>query len=139
MAARGRHATCLVVEDEPLTRWSLVRFLESRGLEAHAVDSAELALALLQEWPADVLISDVRLPGMDGLELVNRCQNLRRRPRIILVTGSDGPPLPAGLDRLGVLGVVDKPFNFDFLARLLASITRNKAPTGTNAGGAAPP
>lgn len=130
MAAPGCYTTCLVVDDEPLICWSLVRFLEARGLEARSVGSAELALALLQERPVDLLISDIRLPGMNGLELVNRCQGLPRRPGIILVTGSKAPPLPAGLDRLGVLGVIEKPFILDSLAQLLAGVLR---PSG-NAG-----
>ena len=114
-------ATCLVVDDEPLIRWSLVRFLEARGLEARSVASGELALALLREWPVDLLITDVRLPGMDGLELAKRCQDLRAHQLVILVTGSGSPPLPPDLNPLGVLGVIEKPFILDSLAHLLAS------------------
>ncbi len=131
-----RRPTYLVVDDEPLIRWSLVRVLEARGLEARSVASAELALALLQEWPVDYLISDIHLPGMDGLELVHRCQRLRRRPGIILVIGSVAPPLPSDLDRLGVLGVIEKPFILDSLAPILDSVLQQPGRAGAgNAGG----
>lgn len=123
--APPRNPRCLVVDDEPLIRWSVVRFLEARGLEARSVGSGELAVALLQEWPVDFLLTDVHLPGMDGLELINRCQGLRPRPGIILVTGSGIPPLPPDLDRLGILGVVEKPRVLDSLAPLLAGILRD--------------
>ena len=121
MVGSGCYATCLVVDDEPLICWSLVRFLEARGFRARSVGSGELALALLREWPVDLLITDVRLPGMDGLELARRCQDVRAHQLVILVTGSAFPRLPTDLDRLGVLGVIEKPFILDALAHLLAS------------------
>jgi DNA-binding NtrC family response regulator len=126
----GCHPRCLVVDDETLICWSLVRFLEARGLEARSVATAELALALLREWPVDYLISDIRLPGMDGLELVNRCQTLRHRPGIILITGSGTPSFAANLPHLGVLGVIEKPFIFDSIARLLSGVLQQPGNAG---------
>lgn len=125
-----RHPRCLVVDDDPLLRWSLVRFLEARGLEARSVESGKLALALLQEWPVDFLITDACLSGMDELDLVKRCQGLRRRPGIILLTGGQAPTLPSDPDRLGVLGVIEKPLVLDSLADLLDGLLKK-------AGGAA--
>lgn len=124
VVAPGRHQRCLVVDDDPLLRWSLVRFLEARGLEARSVESGKLALALLQEWPVDFLITDACLSGMDELELVKRCQGLRRRPGIILLTEGEAPPPPRDLDEFGVLGVIEKPLILDSLARLLAGIQK---------------
>jgi CheY-like chemotaxis protein len=67
---------------------------------------------------------------MNGLELVNRCQSLRRRPSIILVTGSNAPSLPTDLDRLGVLGVIEKPSSLESLARLLTGILQHPGRAG---------
>lgn len=119
-----RHLRCLVVDDDPLVRWSLVRFLEARGLEARSVGSGDLALALLQEWPVDLLIITAHLSGVDELELVKGSQGLRPRPGIILLTEGKAPPLPRNLDDLGVLGVLEKPLILDSLARLLAGIPK---------------
>ena len=116
----GRCGRCLVVDEDPLVRWSLVRFLEARCREARSVASGELALALLREWPVDILIADARLAGMTGAELLTRCQGLRPCPGIILLAGSGPPPFPINLDRLGVIGVIEKPLVFDSLAQLLA-------------------
>lgn len=130
VVAPGRHQRCLVVDDDPLLRWSLVRFLEARGLEARSVESGKLALALLQEWPVELLITAAHLSGMDELELVKRCQGLHPRPGIVILTEGDGPSLPRDFDELGVLGVIEKPLILDSLAHLLASILKK-------AGGAA--
>ena len=116
----GACARCLVVDEDPLVRWSLVRFLEAHCREARSVASGELALALLPEWPVDILITATCLSGMDGLELVSRCQGLRRRPGIILLSGGEAPPPSGGLGHLGVLAVIEKPLIHDALARLLS-------------------
>ncbi|MEK7205313.1 MAG: response regulator [candidate division NC10 bacterium] len=112
------------MDDDPLLRWSLVRFLEARGLEARSVESGKLALALLQEWPVDILITATRLSGMEGLELISRCQGFPCRPAIILLSEGEAPPSPRDLGRLGVLGVIEKPLILDSLARLLAGILK---------------
>lgn len=119
-----RQPRCLVVDDDALLRWSLVRFLEAQGLEARSVESGKLALALLQEWPVDVLITAAHLSGMDELELVKGCQGFHPRPGIILLTGGEAPSLPKDLDHLGVLGVIEKPLILESLARLLAGILK---------------
>ncbi len=121
----GACARCLVVDEDPLVRWSLVRFLEAHCREARSVASGELALAFLREWPVDILIADAYLAGMTGAELVTRCQGLRPRPGVILLAGSEAPPFPTTLDQLGVIGVIEKPLVFDSLADLLAGVLKN--------------
>ncbi len=121
----GACARCVVVADDSLVRWSLVRFLETRCLEARSAGSGELALALLQEWPVELLIADVRLAGMNGLELVQRCQRLRPRPGFVLCRETGDPPLPDNLDRLGVIGVIEKPLILESLSRVLVNVLQN--------------
>lgn len=120
----GACARCLVVDEDPLVRWSLVRFLEAHCREARSVASGKLALALLPEWPVDILITATCLSGMDGLELVSRCQGLCRRPGIILLSGGEAPPPSGDLGQLGVLGVIEKPLIHDALAQLLSGILK---------------
>lgn len=114
-----RCARCLVVDTDPLLRWTLVRFLEKRCLEARSAASGELALALLQEWPVDFLIAEVHLAGRDTPELVKRCQDFRPRPGIILIRGDEVSDLPPNLDGLGVLGMIEKPLILGALAEIL--------------------
>ncbi len=118
MAAR-HCARCLVVDEDPLIRWSLVRYLERRCREARSVGSGEVAVALLREWPVDVLIAEADPPAERQGEMFARCQRLQPRPRIVLLTTSDTQPLPAELAQLGVVGMIEKPLVFDRLDQML--------------------
>jgi len=122
---------CLVVDEDSLTRGALVHFLEMRCRDARSVGTGELALALLQEWPVDLLITDIRLPGMDGLELATRCQNLRHRPGIILMIAKEAPPLGPRVKPLGVIGVIEKPLNLDSLATLMTGVQPHRGRAST--------
>jgi len=106
---------------DPWVRWSLVRFLDRHCREARSVGSGELALALLREWPVDLLIAEVRSGGGEP-GFVDHCQSLRPRPRIILLTAAESRPPPADLERLGVIGMIEKPFVIPRLAQMLASL-----------------
>ena len=112
--------TCLVVSDHRLIRWSLVEFLMARGLEACSTLSKDLAVALLQVRPFDLLIVDPSEPGTS--ELLMRSQNLPRRPQIILLVDDASVPPPITPDQPGVLGVIDKPFLLHSLRHLLDRI-----------------
>jgi CheY-like chemotaxis protein len=60
----------LVVDDDPRIRRSLARALAGNGAEVRVVETAEEALAILGAMRPDVLLTDVRLPGSDGIELL---------------------------------------------------------------------
>src|SRR5207248_791218 len=70
----ARHV--LLVEDEPRLREMLVRAVTDMGFEAHGVGSGEAALRAIEEKPFEVVVLDLNLPGMDGMELF---EALRRR------------------------------------------------------------
>ena len=70
----GRAARVLVVEDEAYVRDSLVEILRARGFDPSAAASVKDALELLAKAPVDVVLSDLRMPGEDGLALVTRMQ-----------------------------------------------------------------
>ena len=123
----GQCARCLVLDKDPWVRWSLVRFLDAHCRDARSVASGELALALLREWPVDLVIADVRSGGGEW-DLVDHCQSLRPRPRIVLLTAAESQPLPTDLERLGVVGVIEKPFVIPRLAQMLASLLPNPGP-----------
>ena len=80
----------VVVDDDREMRQSLVRFLERSGYRVVAFPRAEHALdALASELP-DVVVSDVRMPGMSGLELLNRLEHVVHAPPIVLITAPWG-------------------------------------------------
>ncbi len=118
--ARWHCARCLVVDEDPLIRWSLVRYLERRCGEALSVGSGEVALALLREWPVDVLIAAAGSSGEDERERLAGYRRLPAPPRIVLLTTGESRLSPAELAERGVVGTIEKPLVFDRLDPLLA-------------------
>lgn len=84
----GKHrGRVLVVEDETYVRDSLVEILSSRGFEATPASSVDAALEQLGRAPVDVVLSDLRMPGADGLELVKRMQSVAAGVPVVILTG----------------------------------------------------
>ncbi len=89
--------------------------------------SAEAALERLHEAPYHLLISDLRLPGMDGLELLARAQRLRPETRRVLITAYGGPDIEARVRELA--GVyLPKPFRLGDVIRLIERLLQEPAP-----------
>lgn len=76
----------LIVEDEETLRESLKRIFVREGYEVDCVGSSESALSTIQQTVYDVVVSDIMLPGMDGLELLKRCMASNPRLAIIIIT-----------------------------------------------------
>jgi DNA-binding NtrC family response regulator len=76
-------ARLLIVEDEDTLRESLKRVFRHDGYEVDSVNSSETALQVLQSRHYDLIITDIVLPGIDGIELVRRCR--KQNPDIVLV------------------------------------------------------
>lgn len=85
-------ASILVVEDEELVRNFLTRALKAAGYNVHAVSSGREALTLLQSFVVDLVITDIRMPGMSGRELGARIAQLPDPPRVMYASASDVPP-----------------------------------------------
>jgi two-component system response regulator HydG len=85
-AAKTR-ARVLVVEDEDYVRESLLAMLEDRGFVSHGAASVASALERLSRTPVDVVLSDLRMPGEDGLALVRRLQQSSPDTPIVILTG----------------------------------------------------
>jgi two-component system, NtrC family, response regulator AtoC len=83
-AFRGR---VLVVEDEAYVRDSLVAVLRAKGFAAEPAASAAEAVALVAKAPVDLVLSDLRMPGMDGLDLLRRLQAVSPEIPVIILTG----------------------------------------------------
>ena len=77
----------LVVDDEPGIRQSLIGVLEDENYDVHAVDSAEACMDEIARHPYDVVLMDIWLPGLDGLEALHRVQEipLQDRPTVVMI------------------------------------------------------
>ena len=83
--ARGRRRV-LVVDDSPIVRDLLVELLTSVGLEVRSAGDGAAALELLAEGPADLIVSDVEMPIMDGFELLRQLRDRAMRVPVVMVT-----------------------------------------------------
>lgn len=107
----------LIVEDEPTTSWALAEGLSDDGFTVDTFRSAEEALAWLDEHDGDLVITDLRLPGLDGLELARKLSRGRRARPVIVLTAEGGSDTARELRRAGVADVFPKPFHMDALRR----------------------
>ena len=90
MATRSKQIRVLVVDDDRDTRDSLARLLSAHGMVVESCPSAEDALDLLSRSDTDVIISDVSMPGMSGIEFASQLRTMRPHTPIILLTGFAG-------------------------------------------------
>lgn len=118
----------LIVEDEATTSWALAEALADDGFAIDTFRSAEEARAYLADNDCDLVITDLRLPGMSGLELARALRRTHRVP-VIVVSAYAPEQGAAALRRAGVVDYFTKPFQVDALRRavrraLLESVVR---------------
>jgi two-component system response regulator HydG len=101
-------ARVLVVDDDPLHRRLSVDVLQASGFELFEAASAEEAFQLLGSQPVDVIVSDYKLPGMSGLELLQKVGTPPEAPPVVLVTGLGDERIAAEAIRLGAQEYVVK-------------------------------
>jgi putative two-component system response regulator len=100
----------LVIDDEHVIRVLVVEILESAGHDVVGAESAERALVLLEESEFDLVVSDVVMPGLSGLELLEAVRSRRASLPVVLITGAGTyDTLSQALTR-GAAGLVTKPF-----------------------------
>jgi CheY-like chemotaxis protein len=113
----------LVVDDHPGSAETLARAIarSEPGIGVLSAEGGEQALGLMRGRKVDLLITDLVMPGMTGLELIEKMQVLTERPAYtILMTAYDVPGLPEIAKRLMVNEVVRKPIPPEDLCRLIA-------------------
>ena len=116
----------LVVDDDTLLRRSLSLQLEQAGYRASTAANAEDALALAQREQPDLILLDIGLPGMDGLEALRQFQTEMDVPVIFVTARRRELDEILGLE-LGADGYITKPFNPDVLLARVKSVLRRSA------------
>lgn len=110
----------LVVDDETAYAQCLALAFEDEGLAAEAVHDGESALVCAAAWTPDLIVLDVRMPGMDGLEVLRRLRSRRESSRtpVILITGEPGQHVDVAAVLQGFCQVVRKPVDSGAVVRL---------------------
>jgi CheY-like chemotaxis protein len=113
--AGPRPLRVLVVEDDANTREATRELLELLDAQVLAVDSAQAALDLIAKQLFDVLLTDVRMPGMSGLDLARAAKRVQPRVHVVLASGYGAGIATELGDDLNGATLLPKPFNFDQL------------------------
>jgi DNA-binding NtrC family response regulator len=111
----------LLVDDDPAVRRSLSETLSEEGHEARASESAEEALSHLAEYAPELILSDIRMPGLSGIELLEQVMELAPSVDVILMTAYDDMPTVVRAMRDGAFDFLVKPLQ---LAELQAVLDR---------------
>jgi len=122
------HQRILVVDDEPQITRVLRTSLSSRGYDIRVANDGETALEIMKDWTPDLVITDLSMPHMDGLELCRRLRPSTQIPIIILSVRGEERTKVQALDA-GADDYVTKPFGIEeLLARVRATLRRTPAP-----------
>jgi two-component system, OmpR family, KDP operon response regulator KdpE len=126
-------ARILVVDDEPQLTRVLRTGLKSRGYDVRAAADGLAGFEAFNDWHPDLVITDLAMPNVDGLELCRRLRAVSTVPIIVLSAKGEEKTKVEALD-LGADDFVTKPFGIDeLLARVRASLRRAKAPASNEA------
>jgi two-component system KDP operon response regulator KdpE len=125
MTAPGSKGNILVVDDEPQITRVLKTTLLSQGYGARAASDGYEALQMMKSWSTDLLITDLRMPKMDGLELCRQVRATSQIPIIVLSVRGEERTKVEALDA-GADDYVTKPFSTkELLARVRAALRRS--------------
>lgn len=116
VAPRG---TIVIVDDDSEVRTCHLAICERNGYGAHAFDNGHDALSFLGEQDVDIVLTDIRMPGMDGMELLDRILALDAEIPVILMTAFADIDMAIAAVTKGAFDFILKPFDADYLLKAL--------------------
>lgn len=124
----------LVVDDEEDFASAIAERLARRGFDAAAAFSARAALALLEELPSDVVVLDLKMPGMDGLTALREIRKLHPGVQVIVLTGHG--TVASGIEGMqgGAADFLQKPVTIEVLCAAIAVAAERSRAGGTSGG-----
>lgn len=112
----------LIVDDEPLMRLSMLDALEGIGCEVMAAATGTEGAAILGTHQFDIVITDLRLPGADGLTILKSCKERSPTTEVILITAHGSVDTAVGAIKLGAYDYITKPFQMDELLLIVERV-----------------
>jgi DNA-binding NtrC family response regulator len=114
----------LVVDDETGIVTSVCRVLERRGFACHSITQPEKVIAFLKKEPCDLVLLDIVMPNLSGLELIKQVRQLRPCLPVIMMTGHATSVDAEEAYRWGAEGFIAKPFSPDDLMIEIGRISK---------------
>lgn len=110
----------LVVEDEELLREIVMEEFQDLGADVYGAEDGRSAFKMLEDKDFDIVLSDVRMPRGDGVELIKNIQSLTNKPKVFLCTGFSDLTFDEA-QKYGVLEIFSKPFNMKTIVDRIGS------------------
>lgn len=121
-----------VIDDDAAMRDSLNFLLDSSGFGVTLFDDARAFLDVLPDLAFGCIVSDVRMPGVDGIELLKRMKAQQSPFPILIMTGHGDVPLAVEAMKLGAVDFLEKPFEDDRLITMIETAIRQAEPAARN-------
>jgi CheY-like chemotaxis protein len=122
----GKNGRILVVDDEKSIRALLLEFLSMMDYDAVAFGNSDEALNQFQKGSYDLVLTDLEMPGMDGLTLARYIKNRSPETPVVLVTGQRPEAFSDRLSKGCIDSVIFKPFRLDAIQKKVQGILKNK-------------
>jgi two-component system, NtrC family, response regulator AtoC len=103
----------LVVDDEELVRWTLVQTLSNEGYKVEEAETGEIAVEKFQKKVFDLVILDIKLPGIDGIEVLKKIKEMDKDAMVIMITAHGGVESAVQCMKLGAFHYFQKPFDIE--------------------------
>lgn len=129
MASKGK---VYVIDDDAAMRDSLNFLLDAADFDVTLFETATKFLDILPDLKFGCVVSDVRMPGLDGIELLKRMKTLNSLFPIVIMTGHGDIPLAVEAMKLGAVEFLEKPFEDDRLIGVIEAAIRQGEPTAKN-------
>jgi CheY-like chemotaxis protein len=114
-SSRPQPPAVLIVDDNVRLARTIAAYMEMQGFRAHPAHSAEEALLAAQQVRFDLVLLDINMPGMDGLEVCRRLIATAPGMRVLMVTGRDSPEDPLRAAAVGARALLTKPISLSSL------------------------
>ena len=105
----------LIVDDDAIVIQSCRRVLEAEGMEVQTANTVETGEEILATGPFDLMLTDIKIPGQDGFEMIRRAKKIRPDMPVLMMTGYLTPQVIEKGRRLGADNHIAKPFTPDEL------------------------
>lgn len=109
----------LVVDDQPALRQLIIEFLTMENYRVEAAADGLEAIEKTKELQPDLILMDMKMPGMTGIETLKKMREMQLQAKTILMTAYGELELQDMIQGLGVLGFLNKPFDLADLARVV--------------------
>jgi DNA-binding NtrC family response regulator len=119
-----RKISILIVDDEESVRDSLFNWFIEDGYDVECAEDAKKALNILESRDFDIVLADIKMPGMDGMEMLRRIKSLRKEAIVIIMTAFATVDTAVQALKDGAFDYVTKPFDPDDLSHLIRNATR---------------